>query len=107
MMDKYCTDVVVLGDQRVDGTRVLDKFRFHVGFVVLAGRLAVVVCALEDGDEALGDVFGLLLGQIALVWAWVIAVVRGSNGGGDREGEYGGEDDELHVCLGVWSWVLN
>lgn len=55
---EHCTDVVVLGDQRVDGARVLDVLRFDVFFVVLAGRLALVGLALEDGYEAVGDVVG-------------------------------------------------
>jgi hypothetical protein len=82
--------------------------------------LAFVVLVLEDGDECFGDVVAVVFGQSAFVRTIVdvavvnllvvsgeeeavvvdfidTTVVHGTNGGGDREGEDGGEEKELHV----------
>ena len=113
------TDVVVLGDQGVDGARDFAVFLLDVFLPVLARRLAVVVLVLEDGEVAVGDVFGFLLFQDAPVRdrvpvdVVVVSVdefdfaVYGTNGGGDREGEDGGEEKELHVGLSRWFGCLN
>jgi hypothetical protein len=106
--DWHYTHVVLLGDQGVDRARFLGVAFLYVFSPVLAGRLAFVGLVSENGHEAIGDVFGLLLVQDAFVRTWfVVAVVWGSNGGGDREGEDGGEEDELHVGLMVrWMCVV-
>ena len=86
---------------------------------VLAGRLALVRLVLKDGEVAAGDFFGFLLFQDILQRNRVVvsvhevfdvgvgvAVVCEANGGGDREGEDGGEDEELHVGFSRWfGWI--
>jgi hypothetical protein len=121
--DRGFTDIVVLGDQGVDGAGTQDEVFGQVLLVGLPWRLAFVVLVLEDGDVCFDDVVAVVLGQGAFVLTIVdvavvdvdgfvvsfgeadvltgvdFAVVYGTNGGGDREGEEGGEEKELHVGL--------
>ena len=122
--------IVVLGDQGVDGAGTQDVVFHNVILGGLFRRPAFVSLFCEDGDVGVDDVVALVLGQSAFVRAIVdvvgvdvdffvlsfdefcgvvldnvevgFAVVCGTNGGGDREGEDGGEKDEPHVGLGRW-----
>jgi hypothetical protein len=115
VVESIATYVVVLGDQVVDGEGEFAVFLLDIFLPVPAGRLAVVGLVLEDGEVAVGDVFGFLLFQDALVRdrvpvdVVVVSVVEidadlavGTNGGGDREGEDGGKEEELHVGSSGW-----
>jgi hypothetical protein len=113
--------IVVLGDQRVDGARAFLKVFREVSLVGISWGLVPVALVLEYGYECVDDVVAIILGQSASVRGIVdvvtvdvaaddvvidfevgIGVVCGTNGGGDREGDDGGEEDELHVGLDVW-----
>jgi hypothetical protein len=120
--------IVVLGFQRVDGAGAFDEVSREVFLDGVAWGLVLVALVLEDGYECVDDVVAIIPGQSASVRGIIDVVpvdvaadevavdvdgvvglvdtdvVSGTNGGGDREGDDGGEEDELHVGLRVWFW---
>jgi hypothetical protein len=109
--------VVVRRDQRVDGAGAFAEVSREVFLVGGAWGLVLVAPVLKDGYECVDDVVAIIFGQSASVRGIVEVVavdvatddvvadvdvgVCGTNGGGDREGDDGGEEDELHVGLTV------
>ena len=114
--------IVVWGDEGVDGAGAFDEVSREVFLVGVFWSPVLVALVLEDGCERVNDVVAVVLGQSTSVRGIVdvvpvdvvvvdvdvivdvevrVDIVCGANGGGDREGDDGGEEDELHVGLSV------
>ena len=116
------THIVVWGDEGVDGAGAFDEVSREIFLVGVFWSPVLVALVLEDGCERVNDVVAVVLGQSTSVRGIVdvvpvdvvvvdvdvivdvevrVDIVCGANGGGDREGDDGGEEDELHVGLSV------